>query len=212
MSGESTCSICLELFSLNGNDQNTPCVLSCGHTFCHLCLQSLKDYYCPTCRFPFEGFVTNFAILGILEEKSVLQKEKEQIESKHQKLSDDMQAKKQLRNKKHKERRQKQKSENIKNIPDPSVKNLPKSIVNYPHVFKFSQPESDQQGYLRQYMKQLTCNGEPHCRVCGDTSHQSKLVHINGKDDLETYLCMDCFRIQGIDQLWLSHLETSLGW
>jgi len=55
-----TCSICFLLFE-------EPLVISCGHSFCKRCLQSLKPYqlYCPLCRIPFssvENLPKNYAV------------------------------------------------------------------------------------------------------------------------------------------------------
>ena len=72
--GPAQCSICFERYN---NKNKCPRLLSCGHSFCSSCLESLihdKTVDCPTCRNPcavptgVEGLSKNFAVLDIVDD------------------------------------------------------------------------------------------------------------------------------------------------
>ena len=48
-SEELTCTVCTELF---GPDEKCPRILSCGHSFCHSCIEKVirQNRFCPICR------------------------------------------------------------------------------------------------------------------------------------------------------------------
>ncbi|TDL20306.1 hypothetical protein BD410DRAFT_377237 [Rickenella mellea] len=54
INANSTCDVCLETYSANG--PTIPHAITCGHTFCLRCLQSLEHRRCPLCREPFQPF------------------------------------------------------------------------------------------------------------------------------------------------------------
>lgn len=74
--GLAQCSICFERYN-DYNKNKCPRLLSCGHSFCSSCLESLvhdKTVDCPTCRNQcavptgVEGLLKNFALLDIVDD------------------------------------------------------------------------------------------------------------------------------------------------
>jgi hypothetical protein len=68
------CSVCMELY--NATTRN-PCILNgCGHTFCQLCLETIKgeddgdgDLRCPLCKASWTTFHSNIALKEWLPKK-----------------------------------------------------------------------------------------------------------------------------------------------
>ena len=59
------CQVCFENY--NDKDNQPYAIIPCGHTFCKLCLESLKETKCPKCRREISEKIVNYAILDVLE-------------------------------------------------------------------------------------------------------------------------------------------------
>jgi len=66
------CSICIKEYL--HNEESSPRVLLCGHTFCNPCIFTLKKnskVTCPMCRIEsdFDKITINYIVIQLIEEK-----------------------------------------------------------------------------------------------------------------------------------------------